>query len=132
MATAPSHLKGEHYVVTGPYQLSVADSVNGLLYMPDASNPPSATAVGKLIVAAGNVYCGWLERGAKIGDKVSLIITGRGPAIASGAIAAYAAVTPDSAGKCKTGTVGTDHIIGFNDGPATTTDGDIFTLAKLA
>jgi hypothetical protein len=126
MATAPTKLKGEHYVIDGPFTMSVADSVDGLLYMPDAANP------GKLIVAAGNVYCGWPQRRAKVGDATALVITGRGPAVASGAIAAYAAVTPDSAGKCKTGTVGTDHIIGFNSGAATTTDGDVFTLAKNA
>lgn len=126
-----SHLKGEQYAIDGPFEMSVADSVDGLLYMPDPANPPGAN-VAKLIVATGNVYCGWLQKRAKVGDKVSLIITGRGAATASGVIAAYGAVTPDSAGKCKLGTVGSDHIIGFNDGPATTTDGDVFTLAKNA
>lgn len=126
MATAPTHIKAEHGIVDGPFTMSVADSVDGLLYMPDASN------VGKLIVAAGNVYCGFLSKRAKVGDSVSLIVTGRGPAVASGAIAAYAPVTVDTAGKCKTGTPGTDNIIGYNDGPATTTDGDVFTLAKIA
>lgn len=135
MATAPSHLKGEHYVVTGPYALSVADSVDALLYMPDPSNPPGATPA-KLIVAAGNVYCGWLKNNAKVGDHVSLVVTGRGPAKASstnsGVIAAYALVAVDTGGACRVGVAGTDYIIGFNDGPATTTAGDIFTLAKLA
>lgn len=126
MATAPTHIKAEHIFVTSPYTMSVADSVDGLLYMPDPSN------VRKLIVAAGNVFCGFLSNKAKVGDPVSLVIVGSGPAVASGAIAAYAAVTVDTAGKCKTGTVGTDHIIGFNDGPATTTDGDVFTLTKTA
>ena len=131
MATALSHAKTEIGIVDGPFEMSVADSVDGLLYMPDPSNPPGATPA-KLIVAAGNVYCGFLQKRAKVGDKVSLVITGRGIAICSAAIAAYAAVKCDSAGKCATGTVGTDHIIGFNDGPATTTDGDAFTLAKNA
>jgi hypothetical protein len=131
-AVLATRVKGDRRVVTGPYQLSAADSVDGLLYMPDASNPPSATTPGLLIVAAGNVLCGWLERKGKIGDKLSLVITGSGPAVASGVIAAYGAVKCDSAGKCAAGTVGTDHIIGFNDGKATGQDGDRFTLRKLA
>ena len=126
MSTAPTHIKSQPGAIYGPYYMSVADSVDGLLYMPDASN------VTKLIVAAGNVYCGFLEKRAKIGDSVSLIVTGRGPAVASGAIAVYDPVTVDTAGKCKTGTPGTDTIIGYNDGPATTTTGDIFTLVKVA
>lgn len=126
MATAPTHIKSDEIFVTGPYTMSVADSVDGLLYMPDPSN------VRKLIVAAGNVFCGFLNRKAKVGDSVGLIVIGSGPAVASGAIAAYAAVTVDTAGKCKTGTPGTDNIIGYNDGPATTTDGDVFTLTKTA
>jgi hypothetical protein len=126
MSTAPTHIKSEQIFVTGPYAMSVADSVDGLLYMPDASNPR------KLIVAAGNVFCGFLAKRAKVGDPVSLVVVGSGPAVASGAIAAYAPVTVDTAGKCKTGTPGTDNIIGYNDGPATTTDGDVFTLVKTA
>jgi hypothetical protein len=126
MATAASHLKGEHIFVTSPFTMSVADSVDGLLYMPDASNPR------KLIVAAGNVFCGFLMKKAKIGDSVSLIIIGSGPAVASGAISAYAPVTVDSGGKCKAASVGSDQVIGYNDGPATTTDGDVFTLTKIA
>ena len=126
MSTAPTHIKSESIFETGPYTMSVADSVDGLLYMPDASNPR------KLIVAAGNVFCGFLNKKAKVGDPVGLIVIGSGPAVASGAIAAYAAVTVDTAGKCKTGTPGTDNIIGYNDGPATTTDGDVFTLTKIA
>lgn len=126
MSTAPTKIKSEQGMVDGPFTMSVADSVDGLLYMPDPSNP------GKLIVAAGNVYCGFLTKKAKVGDGVSLVITGRGPAVASGAIAAYAPVTVDTGGKCKTGTPGTDNIIGYNDGAATTTDGDVFTLAKIA
>jgi hypothetical protein len=126
MSTAPTHIKSQRVLVTSPYTMSVADSVDGLLYMPDASN------VRKLIVAAGNVLCGFLERRAKVGDGVSLIVVGEGPAVASGAIAVYAPVAVDTAGKCKTGTPGTDTIIGYNDGPATTTDGDIFSLIKIA
>jgi hypothetical protein len=126
MATAPSHIKMQKGEITGPYTQSVAATVDGLLYMPNASS------AGNLIVAAGNVLCGWPERRAAVGDKISLVLTGSGPAIASGAIALYAAVTVDSAGKCKTATVGTDQVHGWNDGPATTTDGDIFTLRKIS
>lgn len=129
MATAPTNIKTEKGVVTGPYKMSIADSVDGLLYMPQAA---ASDGVRNLIVAAGNVLCGWPERRAKISENVSLVITGRGPAIASGVIAINAPVTVDSAGKCKAGTPGTDQIHGYNDGPATTTDGDIFTLLKIS
>lgn len=131
MATAPTHIKGEHIFVTGPYKMSVADSVDGLLYMPDAA---ASDGVRNLIVAAGNAVgpCGFPTRRAKVGDNVSLVVIGSGPAIASGVIAINALVTLDTSGKCKTGTAGTDNIIGYNDGPATTTDGDIFTLIKIA
>lgn len=129
MATAPTHIKGEHFVTTGPYKMSIADSVDGYLYMPQAA---ASDGVRNLIVAAGNVLCGWLKNKALIGDNVSLVITGSGPAIASGVIAINAPVTVDSAGKCKAATVGTDQVHGYNDGPATTTDGDIFTLLKIS
>ena len=129
MATAPTHIKAQKLLVTGPYKMSVADSVDGLLYMPDAA---ASDGIRNLIVAAGNVLCGFLDKRAKVGDNVSLVILGSGPAVASGVIAINAPVTVDTAGKCKTGTPGTDNIIGFNDGPATTADGDIFTLIKIA
>jgi hypothetical protein len=127
MATAPTHIKGQKIFVTGPYVMSVADSVDGLLYAPDAANPRNL-----IVATASTPFCGFLDKKAKVGDPVSLVLVGSTPAIASGAIAAYAAVTTDAAGKCKAGTVGTDQIIGFNDGPATTTDGDIFTLTKIS
>jgi hypothetical protein len=126
MATAPTHIKMQKGFVTGPYTMSVADSADGYLYAPDTSN------ARKLVVATANTFCGWPERRLKVGDSGSLIVTGSGPAIASGAISLYQPVTNDSAGKCKAGTPGTDNIIGYNDGPATTTDGDIFTLIKIA
>ena len=130
MATAASHIKMQHGEITGPYTMSVADSVDGLLYMPNASS------AGNLIVAAGNVLCGWPERRVANGGKVSLVLTGSGPAQAgstnSGVIALYAAVTVDTAGQCKVATVGTDQVIGWNDGPATTTQGDVFTLRKIS
>jgi hypothetical protein len=101
--------------------------VDGLLYAPDASNPRNL-----IVGTASTPFVGFLTKKAKVGDPVSLVILGSGPAIASGAIAAYAAVTTDAAGKCKAAAVGTDNVIGYNDGPATTTDGDIFTLTKTA
>ena len=51
MSTAPTHIKSNEIFVTGPYTMSVADSVDGLLYMPDPSN------ARKLIVA--DFYATW-------------------------------------------------------------------------
>lgn len=131
MSTSPTHIKGEHIYVTGPYKMSAANSVDGLLYMPDAA---ASDGVRNLIVAAGNAVgpSGFLQKKALIGDNVSLVVIGSGPATASGVIAINGPVALDSAGKCKAATTGTDQVIGWNDGPATTTDGDIFTLIKIS
>lgn len=125
-AVLPTKLHGGSGMLIGPFILKTADTVDGLLYMEDSGDP------GYCIVAAGNVLCGTPLKRAVVGEKVTLRVTGEMPAKCSGIIAVAAAVTPDSAGKCKTGTVGTDHIIGFLRGAATGADGDIFTLVKIA
>ena len=124
MATAAAKLKGQPLFTTGPYKMTVADSVDGLWYMPDTN--------GDLIVAAGNVLCGALQKRAKVGDYVSLVVLGEVTAIASGAITAGAAVTVDSAGKVKAATVGTDQVHGYNCGHTCTTDGDVISVLKTA
>jgi hypothetical protein len=121
MATAAHNLAMQNGLIFGPFKMTVADSVDNLLYMPDVN--------GDLIVAAGNVLCGWVERQCKIGEHVSLVLTGVRPAKASGAITAGAAVTVDSAGKIKAATVGTDHVHGFAL-HTTDTDNDVVTFVK--
>lgn len=126
MATAPTVLKSSEGATLGPFEQSVADTVDGLLYMEDTANP------GKLIVAAGNVLCGVPTKRAAVGEKVTLRVSGAMVVKASAAIAA--GPTPikcDAAGKVATGTPGTDHIIGFLVGPACTADGDFVTIFKI-
>jgi uncharacterized Ntn-hydrolase superfamily protein len=123
MATAASHLQNDFHHLHGPCKQTVADSVDGLWYMPDTN--------GDLIVAAGNVLAGPLDRAAKVGDYVNIVVQGKVPAIASGAITAGAAVTVDSAGKVKAATVGTDQVHGYCL-KTCTTDGDRISVFKTA
>ena len=67
MATVASKLRNQPAIIMGGFKMSVADSVDALWYMP-------ADAAGNLIVAAGNVLCGALQKRAKVGDGVSLIV----------------------------------------------------------
>jgi hypothetical protein len=123
MATALAKARTQPVLTTGPYTMTVADSVDALWYMPDTN--------GDLIVAAGNVLCGALQKRAKVGDKVSLVVIGEVLAKASGAITAGAAIVCDSAGKIKAATVGTDHVHGFAL-TTCTTDGDILSVLKTS
>ena len=123
MATAAHDLQQDNWVRVGPFELTVADSVDALWYMPDDA--------GDLIVAAGNVLAGPLDRQAVIGDKVNIIVMGTVYAKASGAITAGAAVTVDSAGKVKAATVGTDQVHGYALHTCTA-DGDIISVVKTA
>lgn len=126
MATAPTVLKSGEGLVIGPFIQSVADSVDGLLYMEDPSN------AGHLIVAAGAHLCGVPTRRAKVGEYVSLRVSGLMVATASGVIAVNGPITPDSAGKIKAATIGSDDVMGYLVGPACTTDGDIVSIVKRA
>jgi uncharacterized Ntn-hydrolase superfamily protein len=123
MATAPSHLETDFWHIHGPCKLTVADSVDCLWYMPDTNND--------MIVAAGNVLCGPLLNRAKVGDQVSIVVTGKVLAKASGAITAGAAVTVDSAGKIKAASVGSDQVHGYAL-KTCTTDGDIISVLKIS
>ena len=123
MATALTKARTQPLLTIGPYKMTVADSVDALWYMPDTN--------GDLIVAAGNVLCGALQKRAKVGDSVSLVVLGEVLAKASGAITAAAAITVDSAGKIKAATVGTDQVHGYAL-TTCTTDGDILSVLKTA
>jgi hypothetical protein len=108
----------------GQFTMSVADSVDGLAYSPDAG--------GNLVVAtASTQFCVYLDKRAKVGDKVSGVWRGVVIAKASGAIAAFGPATTDAAGKIKAGVIGTDHIIGFCGPIAATADGDMVSLFKV-
>jgi hypothetical protein len=126
MATVASKLRNQPAIIAGGFKMSVADSVDALWYMP-ASNGTD------LIVAAGNVFCGALQKKAKVGDGVSLIVTGEVQAVGSGAITpANVAITCDSGGKIKVATVGTDQVHGYLIGPVSTTDGDVVSVMKIS
>jgi hypothetical protein len=125
MATAPTVLKSGEGIVAGPFTMTAADSVDGLLYMPDAS--------GDLTVASGAVLAGIPVNRAKVGDKVSLRFTGL--MVLKGSEAITPAGTPvkvDSAGKIAVATVGTSQVIGYLVGPVSTADGDFVTIWKYA
>lgn len=124
MATDPTVLKSGDYHTIGPFKMTVADSVDGLLYMPDAN--------GDLIVAAGNCFCGVPERRAKVGEYVSIRVRGLMVVTASAAINAQAPVVVSAGGKVATATVGTDQVHGWLVGPACTADGDVITIYKVS
>jgi hypothetical protein len=126
MATAASKLVNQPCQIIGGFKMSVADSVDALWYMPTTNGTD-------LIVAAGNVFCGALQKKAKVGDGVSLIVTGVVQAVGSGAITPVGgAITVDSGGKIKMASVGTDQVHGYLIGPVSTTDGDVVSVMKIA
>jgi hypothetical protein len=111
--------------IQGEFTQTVADSVDGLAYAPDAG--------GNLVVAiATSTFAVYLVKRAKVNDKVSGIVTGLVIAKASGAIAVNGPAAYDAAGKIKAGTVGTDTIIGYVWPIAAVNDGDIVSLVKTA
>ena len=107
------------------FHMSVADSVDGLAYVPDAN--------GDLIVASvTDNFAVYLLNRAKVGDPVTGIVLGTVTAKASGAIGVGKAATLDDYGKIKAAAVATDLIIGFVYPIAAVSDGDIVSLIKTA
>ena len=117
-------LSTQNTLVLNGFTMTVADSVDGLAYVADAS--------GNLTVAPdGTKAVFYLTKRAKVGDKVAVIAIGEVIAKASGAIAVGGPCTPDANGKMKAATIGTDQVVGWAR-QATTNDGDIFTMVKVA
>ncbi len=110
----------------GGFTMTVADSVDGLAYTPDAS--------GNLVVqtASPPTLGVYLQKRAKVGDKVTGIVTGTVIAKASGAITVGYAATYDAAGKIKAATIGTDQVVGYVWPIAAINDGDIVSMVKVS
>lgn len=113
----------DHWNDLAIFKMGVA-STNGLAYVPDAS--------GSLTVAgATDYYRVHLPVAAANGEEVRGILTGAVIATCSEAISVGQPCKPAASGKYAVATVGTDHVSGYA-ATATSLDGDLFTLIKVA
>ena len=126
MASPTLLLLGQEETLTiAKFHMSVADSVDGLAYVPDVN--------GDLVVAsATDNFAVYLVRRAKVGDVAEGVVLGTVQAKASGAIGCGKAATLDDNGKIKAAVVGTDNVIGYVYPVAAVNDGDMVTLVKTA